>query len=35
MKKVNVVAAILGIGVFAVVIWKVGPAALAIKLEHV
>ena len=35
MKKVNVVAAILGIGVFAVVIWKVGPAALAMKLEHV
>lgn len=35
MKKLNIVAALLGMGVLAVVFWKVGPAALALKLEHV
>src|SRR5690348_16551764 len=35
MKKLNIVAAILDMGVFAVVVWKVGPATLAVKLEHV
>lgn len=35
MRKLDIAAAILGIGVFAGVVWKVGPAALAAKIEHV
>lgn len=35
MNKLNIAVAILGLGVFAAIIWKVGPAALAMKLQHV
>lgn len=35
MKKLNAAAALLGLGVFAAIVWRVGPAALVLKLEHV
>lgn len=35
MKKLNAVAALLGVGAFAAIVWRVGPAALVLKLERV
>lgn len=35
MKKLKVGAAFLGMGIFAGVVWRVGPTVLALKLEHV
>lgn len=35
MKRLNVAAAILGLGVLASIVWKIGPAAIATNLQHV